>query len=192
MLNDLSARQALHRNPTPRIGGCAILLSFAAGILLSLDRISQELILAIGSGALVFVVGLREDICRDVSPRIRLLAAFGSGAIAAALTGRLVPGLGLASVDLLFGFTIIAISVTLLWSAGTCHALNLIDGLNGLAGSYTVFASVAIMAIAGFTGDTDIQLVAGLLAASVTGFLLLNWPAGKIFMGDAGAMSLLG
>ncbi len=188
--NDIGARQALHTRPTPRIGGTAVILSFACALFFASDMLELDVVLALLAGLLVFAVGLREDIFRDMSPRVRLFAALLSGVLALTLSQSMVPGLGLSGSDLLFSFGIVALGVTLLWSAGTCHALNLIDGLNGLAAGYTIAAAAALYAIAGLTGDADIQVAAALLMASVGGFLVLNWPFGRIFMGDAGAYAI--
>lgn len=189
MLRDLNARQSTHTKPTPRVGGVGIILSVAVGAAYSISQLGSDLVVSLGAGAIVFLVGLREDITRDVSPRARLLAAFLSAALAIALTGVLVPDLGLVPGFLLYWF-IPAVAITLLWSAGTCHALNLIDGLNGLSSLYSISAAFGFFMIAGYTGDEDIQIVAGLLIAAVFGFFILNWPMGHIFLGDAGAYGI--
>jgi UDP-GlcNAc:undecaprenyl-phosphate GlcNAc-1-phosphate transferase len=186
MLRDLSAPQSQHTRPTPRVGGMGIILGLCVGCVLYNSHIGHDLLLALAAGAVVFWAGLLEDIYRNVSPRNRLFAAFISAALAIAVTGALVPDLGLTEGGLL-EWIVPAIVITLLWSAGTCHALNLLDGLNGLSALYSMAASIGFIAIAGETGDTDIQIVAGLLAASVFGFFILNWPFGRIFLGDAGA-----
>lgn len=134
------------------------------------NDIGRDLLLALAAGAVVFWAGLLEDVYRNVSPRNRLFAAFVAATLGIALTGSLVPDLGLTEGALL-ELVVPAIVITLLWSAGTCHALNLLDGLNGLSALYSMAASIGFVAIAGHTGDTDIQVVAGLLAVSIFGFL---------------------
>jgi UDP-GlcNAc:undecaprenyl-phosphate GlcNAc-1-phosphate transferase len=190
MISDLSAKQAQHTRPTPRVGGAAVIIAVVLAGALVVDQLGHDLIWALLAGLIVFAVGFREDILRDVSPKMRLLAAFAAGAAAVAVTGQTVPGLGLVQTDYLFGWVGVGLLVTLLWSAGSCHALNLIDGLNGLASGYTICAAFGFWVIAGYTGDTDIQSVAGILIAAVLGFFVLNWPLGRIFMGDAGAYAI--
>lgn len=189
MLRDLGAPQAQHTRPTPRVGGVGIVFGLLIGCLLYIDNLGSELILALLAGVVVFWMGLREDIHRNVSPRTRLTAAIISGALAIGFTGILVPDLGLMPGSLQ-KWVLPAIVVTLLWSSGTCHALNLIDGLNGLSSLYCISACLGFVIIAGHTGDSDIQIVAGLLVAAVLGFFLLNWPMGRIFLGDAGAYGI--
>lgn len=190
MILDLSAKQAQHTRPTPRVGGAAVIIAVVLAGALIWGQLGRDLIWALLAGLIVFAVGLREDIMRDVSPKIRLLAAFAAAAAAIAVTGQTVPGLGLVQTDYLFGWIGVGLLVTLLWSAGSCHALNLIDGLNGLASGYTMCAALGFWVIAGYTGDTDIQIMAGVLIAAVLGFFVLNWPLGRIFMGDAGAYAI--
>lgn len=187
---DLAARQALHNRPTPRIGGVAIFLALGIGCFLMREQLGKDLLVALATGSIVFAVGLREDLRHDVSPRLRLMAAFFAAALAVFLSGQWITGLGLGPADMIFQWGLLIVGVTLLWSAGSCHALNLIDGLNGLAAGYTLFAAAGFWVIAGYTGDSDIQLVAGLLIAAVLGFLVVNWPSGAVFMGDAGAYTL--
>ena len=189
MMRDLTARQSTHTKPTPRVGGVGIIVAVAIGSVYWIGQLGSDLVVSLGAGAIVFLVGLREDITRDVSPRARLVAAFLSAALAIALTGVLVPDLGLVPGILLYWF-VPAVAITLLWSAGTCHALNLIDGLNGLSSLYSISAALGFFIIAGYTGDEDIQIVAALLTAAVLGFFVLNWPMGRIFLGDAGAYGI--
>ena len=189
MLRDLTARQSTHTKPTPRVGGVGIILAVALGSAYLIGQLGSDLVVTLGAGAIVFLVGLREDFTRDVSPSARLLAAFLSAGLAISLTGVLVPDLGFVPGFLLYWF-MPAVAITLLWSAGTCHALNLIDGLNGLSSLYSISAALGFLLIAGYTGDEDIQIVAGLLVAAVFGFFVLNWPMGRIFLGDAGAYGI--
>ncbi|MGR3549288.1 glycosyltransferase family 4 protein [Pseudooceanicola sp.] len=189
MERDLGARQATHTRPTPRVGGIGIVLAIILGCFYYSDQLESDLLFSLAAGLVVFWVGLREDIHRNVSPRARLLAAFVSAALAIALTRTVVPDLGLFP-GILVQWIFPAIAITLLWSAGTCHALNLIDGLNGLSSIYTMSAAAGFFVIAGYTGDVDIQIVAGLLISAMLGFFVLNWPFGRIFLGDAGAYGI--
>lgn len=190
MQNDLSARQAQHKRPTPRIGGVAVIVGLAVGAGVFAKQIQADLLWALCAGSVVFAVGLREDISRDMSPKVRLLAAFVSAALAIMLSGAMVPRFGLPYVDGVVGFLAIGVLITMLWSAGACHALNLIDGLNGLASGYSMIAAVAFFVIGGNTGDTDVQLVSALLFVALFGFFVLNWPFGRVFLGDAGAYAI--
>lgn len=190
MQNDLSARQAEHKRPTPRIGGAAVMVAVFVTCLMYLSQIASDLLLALAAGSVVFVVGLREDIRRDMSPKVRLIAAFVSAGLAIALSGAMVPRFGIPYVDGVVGLFGVGVVITLLWSAGACHALNLIDGLNGLASGYSMVAAAAYFVIGGLTGNGDVQLVAMILFVALLGFFVLNWPYGRLFLGDAGAYAI--
>lgn len=190
MENDLTARQAQHKRPTPRIGGVGVIAGVFAASLAFAAEIGSDLALALLAGTVVFGVGLREDIHRDMSPKVRLLAAFASAALAIVLSGAIVPRFGIPYVDGLVGLVGVGVVVTLLWSAGACHALNLIDGLNGLASGYSMLAAAAYFALGGLSGDADVQLVSAILFVALFGFFVLNWPFGRLFLGDAGAYAI--
>ncbi|WP_435988430.1 MraY family glycosyltransferase [Sulfitobacter sp. SH24] len=189
MLRDVNAPQAQHTRPTPRVGGVGVIIALGLGCLYYRPELENDLLLALAAGVFVFWAGLHEDIFRNVSPRKRFIAAFFSAGAAIVLTGHIVPDLGLFEGSL-SKWVFPAVLITLLWSAGTCHALNLIDGLNGLSSLYCVCASAGFFVIAGHTGDTDVQILAGLLLAAILGFFVLNWPFGLIFLGDAGAYGI--
>jgi UDP-N-acetylmuramyl pentapeptide phosphotransferase/UDP-N-acetylglucosamine-1-phosphate transferase len=190
MQNDLSARQAEHKRPTPRIGGAAVIVGLFVATLVYMGRIEADLLMALSAGVVVFAVGLREDIQRDMSPKVRLIAAFASAGLAIVLSGAMVPRFGIPYVDGVVGFFGVGILITLLWSAGACHALNLIDGLNGLASGYSMLAAAAYFVIGGLSGQADVQLVAAILFVALFGFFVLNWPYGRLFLGDAGAYAI--
>ena len=71
-----------------------------------------------------------------------------------------------------------------------CHAINIIDGLNGLASGTCIIILTSIAILSGMSGDGDIKLVALLVLAPTLGFFLLNFPRGLIFLGDGGAYFL--
>lgn len=190
MQNDLNARQAEHKRPTPRIGGAAVITGVFVACLIFFKSLQDDLIWALAAGSIVFAVGLREDVQRDMSPKARLLAAFASAALAIILSGAVVPRFGIPYVDGVIGLLGVGVVITLLWSAGACHALNLIDGLNGLASGYSMIAAAAYFVIAANSGNADIQLVAAILFVALFGFFVLNWPFGRLFLGDAGAYAI--
>lgn len=187
MIKDAGAVQSLHCAPTPRIGGIGVVFAIAVGYFWSSPTMGADLTLAMISGIAVFAVGLREDIARDMSPKPRLLAAFVSAFLAIALTGHYVDRINLIGIDWLLTWMPVGLLLTSIWSAGMCHSLNLLDGINGLASGFAMMASFALFLVAGFTGDTDIQFFSLVLFAALFGFFVLNWPFGRIFLGDGGA-----
>ena len=144
--------------------------------------------LVIVSAGPVFFAGLLEDMGWRVSSTRRLAAAFVSAALAMLTLGFWVTRADLPGLDQALTFAPLAVLLTLILSAGFCHAINLVDGMNGLAAIVVISASVGLWVVArDAEGASDLALLAAVLAAAMAGFLLLNWPFGVLFLGDAGS-----
>ena len=137
-----------------------------------------------------FIAGLVEDMTHRVSPRIRLLAAMASGLLACWLTGYTLNRVDVWGVDALLAWSPIAIVFTAFAVAGVANAINMIDGLNGLASGVMMIAFLALAVIAHLAGDSAIFYICLLSAAAVLGFFVVNFPFGKLFLGDGGAYLL--
>jgi UDP-GlcNAc:undecaprenyl-phosphate GlcNAc-1-phosphate transferase len=187
---DLGAIQAAHSLPTPRLGGVAIMMAYliVCGFAFANEgALWAQLGLSV---APLFLSGVAEDLGYRVSPVGRLGAALLASSLAVLLTGAWITETGIAVLDPLFVYAPLATFVTIVAAATISHAFNLIDGLNGLSGSTAVLSSIGIAATAVAVGDEEIAVMAVLLSAATFGFLLLNFPSGKIFLGDAGAYTL--
>jgi UDP-GlcNAc:undecaprenyl-phosphate/decaprenyl-phosphate GlcNAc-1-phosphate transferase len=186
--NDTAAVQASHSKPTSRIGGLAIVMALVVVALLFHNENTWDMyVFLLVSTVPVFSIGLAEDLGYFASPRKRLFAAAISGIVFIVLIGEWVQRTGIPGLDNVLYPSFIAIVFSLFLSVGISHAFNLIDGLNGLAGSTALAAALALAIIAsqtGLTGHRDILLI---IAAAILGFLIFNFPFGKIFLGDAGA-----
>jgi UDP-N-acetylmuramyl pentapeptide phosphotransferase/UDP-N-acetylglucosamine-1-phosphate transferase len=93
-------------------------------------------------------------------------------------------------IDSLFGHWMIAAPFTVLAVSGFTHAVNIADGLNGLAGGLIACILVLTGLVGLWTGDTFIAYASLVVAAALAGFLLINYPRGWMFLGDGGAYSL--
>lgn len=187
---DLGAVQAAHSVPTPRLGGAAIFLALLIACGIAFAGTGALWMLLSLSVAPLFLSGVAEDLGLRVAPLGRLAAAVLASAIAVVLTGAWIDETGLALLDPLFAWSPLAVVITIVAASTIAHAFNLIDGLNGLSGFTAVFAGLGIAATAYIVGDTEIARMAALLTAATIGFLVLNYPRGKIFLGDAGAYTL--
>ena len=110
-----------------------------------------------------------------------------SGLIAWFLVGISLTDIGIPWVNGLFQITLFSVLFTAFAIGGVANALNIIDGFNGLASGFCVLAMLCLAAIAHSVGDTSLAVLCAALAASVAGFFCLNWPLGKLFLGDGGA-----
>lgn len=186
----LVAVQASHVEPTPRLGGVAIFAALALSTAFSKPWISESYTLFIMATSVIFFVGLLEDLTGRVAPRIRLGAAFVSGLLVIVLLGLWLPRAGIPGFDTLMPYWWVGGSITLLLTVGIANGFNLIDGVNGLAGMTALVAALSFGFIADTAGLPGLSHINLMLAASLMGFLVLNFPAGKIFLGDSGAYVL--
>lgn len=188
--SDASAVQSAHVSPTPRVGGVAIGAGLVFSIYLMPAQLQATYALFVVSLTPVFLAGLMEDLGRNVSPRGRLLAAAVSSLLAIVLLGAWVARADVPGIDWLLGFAPVAILFTMFATTGVCHAFNLIDGLNGLSAGTGVLTAIGLAAIAHLSGQAELASISFMLIAALMGFLVFNFPWGKIFLGDAGAYSL--
>ena len=134
-----------------------------------------------------FGSGFIEDLTKSVAVRTRLLCTIGSGVLASLLTGYSVANTGVWGLDWLLGFSVISLLFTALAVGTMSNAINMIDGFNGLSAGSLIIMFVGMALIASGAGDQDLVLLSLVLASAVFGFAVLNWPMGKIFLGDGGA-----
>jgi UDP-GlcNAc:undecaprenyl-phosphate GlcNAc-1-phosphate transferase len=185
----LGGLRKVHVSPTPRIGGAAVaagIFGGAAVAMLTDGNVRSWLILLL-CALPGLVWGLIEDLSKRGDVLVRLaLTSTAAGLAFILLDARLteidVPGIDtLLALDMLsFAFTVFAI-------AGIAHAINVIDGLNGLSGFTTLLAAIGIAIVAWLVDDSFVFTASCVLAASIAGFLLVNFPSGRIFLGDGGA-----
>lgn len=188
---DSQATQASHIGDPVRYGGIALFAGFWFGYFFLKDSTEESFFhLLLISAAPVFLTGFAEDLGYRMSPRRRLMAAMVSAAVAIALLGVWVPRANLPGLNWLMSIYLIALALTILFSAGFCHAVNLIDGMNGLATTNAILSALGLAVIAANTTEIDIMLSALVLVACLVGFLALNWPSAQMFLGDAGAYGI--
>ena len=197
---DKAAIQSAHSGFVPRVGGLAIyisilvlipLLSFGfipLSVVFSLD--AQQLTLLILSAVPVFLVGLAEDLGYDMSPKARLVASAVSSLVAIFLLRVWLSKLGVPVFDAFLTFAPFGILFTIFATVGVVNAFNLIDGLNGLSSYVAVSVAFSLSIIAFHSGNTEISIFLVLFVTAVLGFMVLNFPMGKIFLGDGGAYAL--
>ena len=186
-MDSMHGVQKVHQAPTPRVGGVAIVLGLlAAWLLLPGDAgklLGQMLLAAVP--ALLF--GLVEDVTKRVGVRDRLLATLVSGVLAWWLTGYSLTRVDVWGVDWLLAWLPLSVLFTAFAVGGAANAINIVDGMNGLAGGALTIAFAAMGAIAWQVGDVTLTSLCVVFAAVTLGFLVVNFPLGRIFLGDGGA-----
>ena len=179
----INAMQSAHRSPTPRLGGCALLFTF---FLIGLWQEIIPIFLLIGLLP-IFVIGLFEDLNREIKPNYRLAISSITSMFSVTFYSGVINHIDHLPTQMLLSFYPIALAFTTFAIVGMINAVNVIDGLNGFSGIQSIIMLSSIAYIANALGDSKIFLMSLLLIFSSLGFLLLNFPKGRIFMGDAGA-----
>lgn len=193
---DVAGVQKFHKVPVPRIGGIAIFIGvLAAAVFLayvaapverikSFDKLPMLLLAAMPA----FLAGMLEDLTKKVSVTARLLATFSSALLACWLLQAYLPRLDMWGMDaLLQAFPLAALAVTAVAVAGVANSINIIDGFHGVAGSAVVIMLAGMGFLAWRVDDVFLVGLALLGIGAAFGFLLVNYPTGRIFMGDGGA-----
>lgn len=182
---DYPNSRKVHLKPIPYLGGVAILISFAIGVLIS-RPIEAEYKAIILGGIVIVIVGIIDD-KYDLKPGLKLI-----GQIAASLVpvsyGILIDRITPFGVEIEFG--VLAIPITILWMVGIINAINLVDGLDGLATGVSIIALSSIGFITILQGNIFVMMICVILIGACLGFLVYNFHPAKIFLGDNGAMLL--
>jgi UDP-N-acetylmuramyl pentapeptide phosphotransferase/UDP-N-acetylglucosamine-1-phosphate transferase len=152
--------------------------------------IGKDMFLLLIASLPAFLAGLIEDFTKRVSVRMRLMATALSALAASALLGATVRELDLWGVDAMLAFMPFALLVTAVVVAGGSNAINIIDGFNGLSSSTIVIMAAGLAAVALRCGDHLVANLGVLCIGATLGFLALNYPRGKLFLGDGGAYFL--
>lgn len=179
--------QKFHAVPTPRVGGLAVAVAYAlVWPVLPADLRPAWLLIGL-AGLPALAAGLAEDVTRRVGVRNRLLATMAAGIVFALVTGYTMHEVRLPGIDWLLSFYLCALMFTAFSMGGVANAINIIDGFNGLAAGSLIIMFGAFAYVAHRLDDDLVFALAILYAALVAGFFLVNFPHGKIFLGDGGA-----
>lgn len=188
--HDLSGIQKCHAVPVPRIGGIGIftsLLLLLLSLILSKSPYARFISLFLIPAALVFAIGLIEDLTKRVSVSVRLSVTMLAALLGCFLTDCTIRTFSIPVLDTLFQINLVALVFTAIAVAGVANSVNLIDGLNGLSGGVSLTALLALGFVSYQVGDNLLTLLSLGTAGAVSGFLVWNYPRAKIFMGDGGA-----
>ena len=184
---DSPGERKLHESPVPRVGGIAMAAGAAAAFAFWLPP-SRQALAFIAGASVVFLLGLWDD-RRDLKPGVKFLGQFIAVSIVVFFGEITIHSISLSGrIELPGAF---ALPLTFLFLVGVTNAINLADGLDGLAGGTTllIFATIAALCI-GYEA-TFVITVACVMIGSLLGFLRFNSYPARIFMGDSGS-ELLG
>lgn len=193
---DMPSERKIHQKPVPLLGGLVIFLSFnlAIALTLLLDKsLLQESILSRWEALFicqVFILafGVFDDV-KHLQPWVKLLFQVAAGIIIVlfgfgpdAITNPFTGG------AIRLGF--LAVPFTVFWLVLIANALNLVDGLDGLAVGTSIIVAITIFGLSYFNQNIGVGLAAVALAGSALGFIRYNFFPAKIFLGDSGSLLL--
>ncbi|MEC1715504.1 glycosyltransferase family 4 protein [Schinkia azotoformans] len=185
---DKPNQRKVHQKVMPRLGGLAIFISMVIGFAIAQPFDDDIATWPILLGATIIVITGVFDDRFEISPRVKLLGQILAAGVV------IYAGVQVETINLPFGaqieFGIFTIPFTLLWIVGITNAINLIDGLDGLAAGVSSIVLITISAMAMVMGNTFVVVMGTILLASTLGFLIYNFHPAKIFMGDTGALLL--
>ena len=182
--------QKFHTEPTSRVGGVAVFSGVLVAFVLSPPAVQTLLGPLLLASLPAFLFGLAEDLSKQVGVLPRLLATMSSGLLGWYLTGYAISDVNVPGFDQLLGFTLVSVLFTALAVGGVANAINIIDGLNGLATGTIIIITISFALMAGALGDDALAQTSLIIAAATFGFVLFNWPLGRLFLGDGGAYFL--
>ena len=167
----------LHRQPTPYLGGVAIVLTACAAVPFLREWHPEAAAILFGAVVLA-VVGLIDDV-RSLRPLPRLAAEVGAALLAASAGARVF----------IFDNPIDWV-LTVVWLVVVTNAFNLLDNMDGAAGIIATTSATALVIAAVMQDQVLVGGLGAVIAGSCIGFLLYNWHPARIFMGDSGSLFL--
>lgn len=189
-LDSQNGVQKLHSTPTPRIGGVAVVFAALVGGLLLPAEDQQLFFLVALAGLPGFVAGLVEDVTKRVRVSTRLFATCVSGLLFSFLTGYRIVTVDISVIDWALQSGLLSLLFTSFAIGGIANAVNIIDGVNGLAAGTALIVLAGLGIVAWEVKDTAVLGLAVVTGAAILGFLAFNFPFGLIFLGDAGAYTI--
>ena len=196
---DVPGARHMHTHPISHVGGVSVFLStitLCIAILWFSNFVGtvdgptfRQLCILLLAAGFMFTVGLIDDVkINGLRARVKFVAQIASAILVCAIGIRIESVVVTDSVTLNFGrFSWL---LTLFWIVGITNAVNLCDGLDGLAGGICAITCGALAVFAASTGNLAMVILMLVLLGSITGFLFFNFNPAKIFMGDCGSMFL--
>ena len=180
----------MHKKPIPRLGGLAILFGFLFAILL-FGRIDHQTRGILLGAVIIVVLGVIDD-SHPLGPKLKF-AVQVAAALMPVLHGVVIERFSnpnIFSDNPYINLGVLSIPLTIVWIVGITNAVNLIDGLDGLAIGVSSIACFSLFAIAVMVSEPFVAIIMAALAGACIGFMPYNLNPARMFMGDTGATFL--
>ncbi len=195
-LYDLPVHRSLHETPTPRLGGVGISLSATTVGLLVLVEHSfsagglRIVLAAISGGLVAAATGLADDLRRSgLRPRSKYIGQLAAACVTLAFLVWSADGVLVRDGWATWALILVAVPIAVIWQTALANFTNFMDGADGLVGGIATII-LAGYAVASPNAYGATRFYALVCAASTLGFLVMNRPPAKIFMGDTGSLFL--
>jgi UDP-GlcNAc:undecaprenyl-phosphate GlcNAc-1-phosphate transferase len=196
---DVPGARHMHTQPVSHVGGVAIFLSTMIFSIVAIwlrdflgtfdESMLRQLCILLLAAGFMFTVGLIDDVKTEgLRARTKFIAQIAAAVLVCAAGIRIKSVVITDSLTLNLG--LFSWPLTLLWIVGITNAVNLSDGLDGLAGGICAIACGVLAVFAAFTGNLAVVVLMLALIGGITGFLFFNFNPAKVFMGDCGSMFL--
>ena len=186
-------KRRVHKRPTPRIGGLAIIFGFLVAIISFNDSWTKELVSILIGVGILGVLGIIDD-CKELDAKLKFVVQIVAALVVVIFGDIRISVMSNPNVFSENPYIIfpqwLSITVTVLWIVFMTNAVNFIDGLDGLAAGVSAIMSMSLVFIAITYHEYEIALLGIALMGACFGFLPFNFNPAKIFMGDTGSMFL--
>ena len=186
-------KRRVHKRPTPRIGGLAIIFGFMVAVLCFNESWTKELISILIGAGILGVLGVIDD-CKELDAKIKFVVQIAAALVVVLYGDIRISVISNPNIFSESPFAVLppwlSITATTIWIVFMVNAVNFIDGLDGLAAGVSAIMSMSLVFIAITYHEYSIALLGLALMGSCFGFLPFNFNPAKIFMGDTGSMFL--
>ena len=180
----------VHDHPIPRMGGLAIFIGFVLSLIFFVPMSTKVLGLLVGS-VIIAVMGGVDDIV-SLNPWVKLAGQIVAAlvAIRCGLVFDVISNPNIFAEETYIEIGWLSIPLTMLWIVGCTNAVNLIDGLDGLAVGVSAISSMTMLIVSLFVSEPVVSIILAALTGACLGFMPYNKNPAKIFMGDVGSQLL--
>lgn len=189
---DHPRKRGLNENPIPRLGGLAIVAAFMAAMIILLPFIEDfrtvQFAGFIAGAFIIVVLGIVDDV-KDVNAKIKLAVQI-IAALIVVFTGTRIEVIMWPWFEYAEILETFSVPFTVVWIIGITNAVNLIDGVDGLAAGVSSICAFFLMVLCIMTGSPMAVVFTAALAGSCMGFLPRNFNPAEVYMGDTGATFL--
>lgn len=180
----------VHDHPIPRMGGLAILIGFLVSVLLFVNITRQVRGIILGA-IVISCCGIVDDIM-PLKAWVKLIVQIAAAVLAVAhgVVVEIISNPNIMGETEYFFLGILSVPITIIWIVAVTNAVNLIDGLDGLACGVSAISSMTMLVVALSVSEGNVAIMLAALTGACLGFIPYNLNPAKIFMGDTGALLL--